>query len=160
MSRFAFGERRIYYNTFADHLLNSYNPNKTQPGLPHRWSDAGRRACIDMIAAFGFNVFEFWLAPRLFCRARLVSDFGREFVRQMNLVARHAHRRGMSVKFIAELATVGDDWHTLCPGLPEEWREIRFLWDAWSRRMGEADIVGIFPGDPGACSRNGCTALS
>jgi hypothetical protein len=155
-----FGERRIYYNNFAEHLLNAYNPNMTYPALPHRWSDDDWRACIDMIAAFGFNVFEYWLVPRLFCREGLESDFGGEFIRQMNLVGEHARSRGVKIEFIASLATVGEDWRTFCPNLPDEWDEIRFLWDAWTKRLKNTDIVGIFPGDPGACSLNGCTALT
>jgi hypothetical protein len=55
-----FGSRRIYYDNFAEHLLNAYNPNMTYPDLPYRWSDDEWRACVDMVAAFGFNVFEFW----------------------------------------------------------------------------------------------------
>jgi hypothetical protein len=155
-----FGSRRIYYNNFAEHLLNAYNPNMTYLGLPYRWSDDDWRACIDMVAAFGFTVFEFWLVPRLLCREGLGSAFGREFARQMNVVGKHAHRRGMKIEFICGLATVGSDWHTLCPNVPDEWREVRFLWDAWLRRLPETDIVGLFPGDPGACSRTGCTALT
>ncbi len=155
-----FGSRRIYYNNFAEHLLNAYNPNTTYPGLPHQWSDAQWCGCIDMIAGFGYNVFEFWLVPRLFCREALESDFGREFARQMSVVCDHAHSRGVKVEFICGLATVGDHWHTNCPNLPAEWEELRYLWDGWTRRLSGVDIVGIFPGDPGACSRHGCTAVT
>ena len=154
-----FGARRIYDNNFAEHLLNAYNPNMTYPGLPNRWSDDDWRACVDMVAACGFNVFEFWLVPRLFCRDGLSSDFGREYTRQMQVVIEHAHKRDLKVEAICGLATVGSDWHTLCPNVPAEWQEIQFLWDAWTRRL-PLDIVGIFPGDPGACSLNGCTALT
>jgi hypothetical protein len=155
-----FGERRIYYNNFGEHLLNAYNPNMSYPGLPYGWSDADWRACVDMLAAFGFNVFEYWLVPRLFCRQGLESAYGREFSRQMNVVADHAHTRGLKVEFICALATIGDEWRTACPNVPAEWEEIRFLWGEWTRRLAGADIVGIFPGDPGGCCRNGCTALT
>lgn len=155
-----FGARRIYYNNFAEHLLNAYNPNMTYPELPYRWSDADWRGCIDMVAAFGFNVFEFWLVPRLFCREGLDSAFGREFARQMNAAGEHAHRRGMKLEVICGLATVGNDWRTLCPNKPDEWRETVFLWEEWTRRLPSVDIIGFFPGDPGACSLNGCTALT
>ena len=100
--------RIIYYNNFASHLLCAYNPNMYYPELPYRWSDADWRRLVDMIASFGFNVFEFWLVPRLFCREGLESDFGREFARQMGVVIEHAHRRGVQVEFIAGLATVGE----------------------------------------------------
>jgi hypothetical protein len=155
-----FGDRRIYYNNFASHLLNAYNPNMLYQELPNRWSDADWCACIDMIADFGYNVFEFWLVPRLFCREALDSDLGKEFARQINVVCRHAHARGVQVEYICSLATVGDQWHTLCPNVPGEWDELLYLWDQWTRLLANVDIVGIFPGDPGACSRNGCTALT
>jgi len=160
LSQLKFGSRRIYYNNFAEHLLNAYNPNMTYPGLPHRWSDEDWRACIDMIAAFGFNVFEFWLVPRIFSREGLGSPFGREFARQMNVIAEHAHGVGVKMEFIAGLATIGDDWRTACPHIPEEWDEITYLWDQWTRRLSGTDIVGLYPGDPGGCSRNGCTAMT
>ncbi|MBI5094876.1 MAG: hypothetical protein HZB26_20865 [Candidatus Hydrogenedentes bacterium] len=151
-------KRIIYYNNFASHLLCAYNPNMYYPGLPYRWTDADWRALVDMIARFGFNVFEFWLEPRMFCREALDSELGKEYARQMNVVIDHAHQRGMKAEMIAGLATVGEKWRTLCPNVGDEWREILFLWDAWTRRLPGLDIAGIFPGDPGACSRNGCTA--
>lgn len=150
--------RIIYYDNFASHLLCAYNPNMYYPDLPYRWSDEDWKALVDMIAGFGFNVFEFWLEPRLFCREGLDSPVGLEFARQINVVAEHAHRKGMRCELIAGLATTGEKWRTLCPNIEGEWNEILFLWDAWAQRFPEMDIFGIFPGDPGACSRNGCTA--
>jgi hypothetical protein len=153
-----FGSRRKFYINFAEHLQNAYNPNMLYPGLPNRWSDAEWCGCIDFAAACGYNVFEFWFVPRFFCREALTADFAREFTRQMNAVIDHAHSRGVGVSFLCSLATVGDAWQTLCPNDPAEWAEIQFLWDAWLQRFPGIDIINIFPGDPGACSRNGCTA--
>jgi len=153
-----FGSRRIYYNNFASHLLNAYNPNMLYPELPNRWSDEDWRRCIDMIASFGFNAFEFWLVPRLFCREGIKSELGQEFIRQMNMLIDYAHTRNVEVMALISLATVGTDWHTFCPNVKEEWNEVRNLWDAWTKALLGLDIVSIFPGDPGACSRNGCTA--
>ncbi|MFA5206343.1 MAG: hypothetical protein WC708_18250 [Lentisphaeria bacterium] len=155
-----FGQHRIYYNNFASHLLNAYNPNMFYPELPHRWSDADWRRCLDMLAEFGFTSFQYWLEPRLFCREGLDSAVGREFARQLDVITEHAHRRDLRVHCICALATTGGNWHTLCPNVPAEWNEICFLWDAWSKRFAAQDVFGIFPGDPGACSRNGCTALT
>lgn len=154
----AFGQRRIYYNNFAAHLLNAYNPNVLYPGFPYGWPDADWFRVIDMVAGFGYTAFEFWLVPRLFCRAGIESDYGKVFVRQMNAVIDHAHSRGLQVELLCGLATVGSEWHTLCPHVADEWQEIQHLWDAWTRLLPGIDIVGLFPGDPGACSRNGCTA--
>lgn len=155
-----FGRYRAYYNNFAAHLLNAYNPNMYHPGMPWKWSDSDWFRCMDMIADFGFNVFEFWLEPRLFCRAGLSSEAGKEFARQMGAVISHCRRLGVKTEMICGLATSGPAWHTLCPNEASEWKEIRFLWEEWLRRLPELDIVGIVPGDPGACSRNGCTALT
>ena len=153
-----FGARRIYYNNFASHLLNAYNPNMLYPGLPNRWSDEDWRRLIDMIAGFGFNVFEFWLVPGLFCRKGLASEAGAEFTRQLDVIMDYASRRGIATEMILALSTVGADWHTHCPNVKEEWDEVVWLWDTWTRRLPKLAIVGIFPGDPGGCSRNGCTA--
>lgn len=151
-------QRAIYYNNFASHLLCAYNPNMYYPDLPYRWSDDDWRRLIDMIAAFGFNVFEFWVEPRLFCREGIESAVGREFARQMNVAIDQARLRGMQAEMITGIATVGEKWRTLCPNVKEEWDEVRYLWDAWTRLLPGLGAVGIFPGDPGACSRNGCTA--
>jgi hypothetical protein len=155
-----FGSRRIYYNNFAGHLLNAYNPNMLHPGLPYRWSDQEWRNLIDMVAGFGFNVFEFWLEPRLFSKEGLKEEFGKAFTRQVMVIIDHAHQRGLQVEMICGLATTGKDWHTLCPNLADEWNQVRGLWLDWVKILPDIDIVGIFPGDPGACSRNGCTALT
>lgn len=156
--RGGFGSRRVYYNNFAEHLQNAYNPNMLYPDLPNRWTDADWRGCIDFVAACGFNVLEFWFVPRLFCREALGAPFAREFTRQMNAAVDYAHVCGMKAELLCALATVGDQWRTLCPNVPEEWAAVRFLWDEWLARFPGVDIVGIFPGDPGGCSRNGCTA--
>jgi len=149
-------QRRICYDNFAEHLLNSYNPNLLHPGLPYRWSDEDWRHFLDMLAGFGFNTFEFWLVPKFFSLEAFEADYGTEFVRQMNVVIEHAHTRGMAVEMLCSLSTVGADWHTRCPNVPEEWSEVLRLWDGWTQRL-PVDIVGVFPGDPGGCSRNGCT---
>jgi hypothetical protein len=154
----AFGERRTYYDNFASHLLNAYHPNMLYPELPWRWSDEQWRRCIDMVCDFGFNVFSFWLEPRLFCREGLTDSYGAEFTRQIEHVIDHAHRRGMKTAMLCSLATTGSHWHTLCPNRREEWEEIHFLWRSWLERLRGIDIVSIFPGDPGACSLHGCTA--
>lgn len=153
-----FGKKRIYYNNFASHLLNAYNPNMLYLELKNRWSDQDWFRLMDMLTDFDFNVFEFWLEPKLFCREGLTADFGREFIRQMNLVVSYAHTKGIEVEMLCALATSGAKWHTLCPNDDGDWKEIQYLWDQWTKALPEIDIVGIFPGDPGTCSRNGCTA--
>ena len=155
-----FGERRIYYNNFAEHLLNRFNPNMTYPGLPNCWTDEDWRGVMDMIADYGFNVFEFWLTPRLFCREALNSDYTAGFLHQIEIASAQAHQRGLKVCALCSLVTTGSDWFSLCPNCPEEWREIRFLWSRWAEKLECVDIFSIFPGDPGCCSRNGCTAMT
>jgi hypothetical protein len=151
-------QRRICYVNFAEHLLNAFSPNMIYPGLPNRWRDADWFGFLDMIAAFGFTTFEFWLVPRLFSREGLQAPFGREFARQMNACIEHASSIGLQVELLAALTTVGTSWHTHCPRIKDEWEEVCALWDEWTRRLLGLQVVGIFPGDPGGCSRNGCTA--
>jgi len=151
-------QRRSCYNNFAEHLLNAFNPNMIYPDLPYRWRDEDWFQFINMIGDFGFTHFEFWLVPRLFSRAGLEQPFGEAFARQMNALIAHGKERGVGVKLLAALTTVGDDWHTHCPNVPAEWEEVVMLWDQWTKRLPGLDVVGIFPGDPGGCSRNGCTA--
>ena len=156
----SFGSRRIYYDNFAEHLLNAFNPNMTYPDRVYRWRDEQWRGMMDMIADCGFNVFEFWLSPRMFCREALESDYGREYVRQIGVAAEAAHRRGVKVEMLCALVTVGKEWHSHCPNCPEEWEEVRFLWRRYAELLACVDIFCIFPGDPGCCARNGCTALT
>ncbi len=151
-------QRRSCYINFAEHLLNAFNPNMLYPSLPCRWTPQDWEHFIDMIAAFGFNCFEFWLTPRLFSKAGLHEEFGRVFAEQINGVIAHGARTGVGVKLIAPLTTVGDDWHTHCPNVPAEWEECRLLWETWAKRLPGLSVIGLFPGDPGGCSRNGCTA--
>jgi len=151
-------QRAIYYNNFASHLLCAYNPNMYYLELPFRWSDDDWFDLAEMVAGFGFNVFEFWLEPRMFCRESLDSSVGQEYIRQMRLVIDRVHQLDMKAEMIVGLATVGGQWRTLCPGVRPDWEELRFLWRTWVGRFSSVDTVGIFPGDPGACSRNGCTA--
>ena len=42
--------------------------------------------------------------------------------------------------------------------IPRRPHEIFALWDHWSRAMHGNEYIGFFPGDPGGCTRNGCTA--
>lgn len=153
-----FGSRRIFYINFAEHLLNAYGPNLIHPGLPGRWSLADWRGVFDMVRDFGATVFEFWLVPTWFDLEFARSPQGREIAAELNAIIRTAHDSGLQVEMIAGLATSGPLWHTLCPSLPEEWQRIRKIWREWAEQLPGVDIIGIFPGDPGACSRNGCTA--
>lgn len=147
---------RSCYVNFAGHLLNAYNPNMLHPGLPHRWRDEDWFAFLDMIAAFGFNIFEFWLVPAVF-GPDVDSEMGRAFTRQMAAIIDHGARKQLRTKMLVILGTVGPAWHTHCPNVEEEWRECVHLWKMWTRRFPDLGIVSIFPGDPGGCSRNGCT---
>ena len=137
-----------------------YNPNMLYPSLPHRWEDGDWCGTIDMIKSFGFTHFEFWLVPRLFCRDGIDSEYGREFIRQMNVIIDYAAGKDIGVIMLCSLATVGSDWMTLCPNVPADWEELRHLWTQWIKLLPGLGGVSIFPGDPGACSRNGCTALT
>jgi hypothetical protein len=113
---------------------------------------------FEMVAGFGATVFEFWLVPSWFSSSFLKTPAARAVAAELNEITAAAHAAGLQVEMIAGLATSGPLWHTLCPGIPAEWAEIQDLWRAWAALLPAVDIVGIFPGDPGACSRMGCTA--
>ena len=151
---------RTCFVSFNEHMQNAFTPNMCWPELPNRWSDDDWFAFVDMILDLGFNSFSFKILPLLFCQEGMRSDAGEQFARQMQAVIDYATGRGLGVKMRCALTTVGKDWHTHCPNVREEWDECRMLWDEWTRRLTGLEVVGIFPGDPGGCSRNGCTALT
>ena len=98
------------------------------PELSFRWSDDEWYRCLDMVKSFGFNTFEFWLEPRLFCREGLEEEYGVLFSDQIRRVIAYAHSVELDVFMLLSLATVGSDWKTLCPNIPDEWDEIEYLW--------------------------------
>ena len=69
---------RICYVNFADHLQNAFNPNVLFDVPVNRWTAAEWDRFIDMVSAYRYNLFEFWLVPTLFspeaCRAARCSD--------------------------------------------------------------------------------------
>jgi len=150
---------RICYLNFAQHLQNAYNPNVLFDTPANRWTQKDWERLIDMISAFRYNVFEFWLVPSLFSPEAIQGGkIQADFAEMMNRTIAYAKRRGVSVHPIQAVNTVGHDWHYHCPRLPEEHDEIVALWDHWSRTLKGNDYIGFFPGDPGGCTRNGCTA--
>ncbi len=149
---------RICYVNFAEHLQNAFNPNVLFDVPMNRWTPADWERFIDMVSAFRYNLFEFWLAPTLFSPEALHGGkIQRQFVETINRVIAYGKRRGVAVHPIAA-NTVGRNWQVLCPHDPQERAELFALWDYWSRAMRGNEYMGIFPGDPGGCCRNGCTA--
>jgi len=47
-------------------------------------------------------------------------------------------------------------WYFACPHDARAQDLIVRLWRHWARALAGTDLVGIFPGDPGGCNRNGC----
>jgi len=152
-----FSHRSCYVN-FAEHLQNRWVPNLFFPDAPNRWSATDWRGFLGMIKAFGFTCFEYWVSPTLFDRPALErGGIYAEFAVAMRGVAEIAHSLGLQIKYISELNTIGPDWYFACPHLPEDKQLILDLWRHWARELAGADIVGLFPGDPGGCNRHGCT---
>jgi hypothetical protein len=150
---------RICYLNFAEHLQNAFNPNLLFDTQVNRWSDADWERFIDMISAFRFNVFEYWLVPTLFAPDALQGGkVATECAATLNRVTAYAKRRGVTVHPIFTINTVGADWHYHCPRDPKEKAELVALWDHWSKALKGIESIGFFPGDPGGCLRNGCTA--
>ena len=128
------------------------------PGLPYEWGEESWYRVIDMVRIFGFNTFEFWLTPSLFCREGIESKSGKSFISKMNKIIDYTRSIDMDVEMLCALATSGPNWITLCPNERQSWEEIQYLWERWTNLLPGVSIAGIFPGDPGACSRNGCSA--
>lgn len=153
----AFSHRACYVN-FAEHLQNAWNPNLLFPGAPNEWGGPEWQGFFRMVAGFGFNVFEYWLPPSLFDRPALSGDaVHRGFAERMRFVTRTAHDCGLRVELLAPVNTIGPGWYSACPHLPDDKALILRLWRHWMRELPQTDIVGLFPGDPGGCNRNGCT---
>lgn len=150
---------RICYVNFAEHLQNAYNPNLLFDTPVNRWSQSEWEQFIDMLSAFRYNLFEFWLVPTLFSPEALQGGkIHRRFAETMNRVIAYGKRRGVGVHPIQAVNTVGQQWHCHCPKDPKEHAEIVALWDYWARTLHGLESMGFFPGDPGGCCRNGCTA--
>jgi hypothetical protein len=150
---------RICYVNFAEHMQNAFNPNVLFDVPASRWTLADWERFIDMVSAFRYNVFEFWLVPSLFSPEALQGGkMPRQFAETMSHVIAYAKRRGVAVHPIQAVNTVGFDWHYHCPKVPQEHDELVALWDHWSRALRDCPSMGFFPGDPGGCTKNGCTA--
>lgn len=153
----AFTHRACYVN-FGEHLQNHWNPNLYFPGAPNRWSAADWRAFFVMIRAFGFTCFEYWLPPTLHHPEALAGgQVYRDFAADMRAVTALAHEQGLLVKALRCPNVIGGEWFFACPGVPADRQLILDLWRHWVRALPETDLWGIFPGDVGGCSRNGCT---
>ncbi len=148
---------RIYYLNFAEHLQNRYNVNFVYDTPTNTWNLDQWRRFIDMLAAMRYNVFEFWLVPTLFDPSALEgSEHTERFAETMCEVIRYAHTQGLLVEMLQAVNTVGPEWRYYCPNVPEERAMLLRLWEFWTRRLDGVDILGLFPGDPGGCTRNGC----
>ena len=146
---------RIHYVNFAEHMLNSFNVNTVYDTEIGQWSHADWEKYIDMISAYKYNKFEFWLAPTLFGRDN--EQQCEKFIQTINYVIAYAKRRGVSVHPVTTVNTLGARWFFACPNDPNEKKQIIDAWDFWSKSIQGNDSWGIFPCDPGGCIRNGCT---
>jgi hypothetical protein len=153
----AFTHRACYVN-FAEHLQNAWNPNLFFAGAPNVWSDADWRGFLTYIKACGFTCFEYWTPPTLFDRPALQGGgIYENYAATLRRVTEIAHEVGLETKFIAAVNTIGPEWYFACPNDPADRELIFALWRHWVRELAGTDIIGIFPGDPGGCNRNGCT---
>lgn len=146
------------YINFAEHLQNRWNVNILYPGAPNEWSTEDWRRFLTMIRSFGYTCFEYWIVPTLFDRPALQGGgIYESFASTMRQVTEIAHEVGLKTKYLIAVNCIGPDWYYACPNDPKDLQLIRDLWRHWARELPKTDIVGIFPGDPGGCNRNGCT---
>ena len=149
---------RIFYVNFASHLQNAYNVNAIFDTDVNRWSREQWYALVDQISAMRYTHFEFWLVPSLMSPDALTGGkLQVQFAETMNQVAAYAKSRGVRVHPTVAVNTVGKDWHYHCPNVPEEKAELLALWEHWVQTLSEIDSWCIGPGDPGGCTKNGCT---
>lgn len=148
-------KHRSYYVNFASHLLNSWNANMMHAHAGNRWGAKEFTGLLDMIKAFGFTCFEYWLEPTVYKTALKQDGVYKEFVETMQQVNDLAHARGLQTKYLLSPNCIGHEWYFACPTDREDKALILKLWNHWARVL-QTDLVGIFPGDPGGCNRNGC----
>lgn len=157
MTHAAFQHRACYVN-FAEHLQNTWNPNLYYPGAPNRWTLEEWRQYFVMLRAFGFTCFEYWLPPTLMDKPALLGGgIYAEFAATLCQITEIAHTVGLQAKYIATVNTIGPSWYFACPNDSTDKQLILDLWRHWAQALVGTDIIGIFPGDPGGCNRNGCT---
>jgi len=149
-------KHRSYYVNFASHLLNSWNANMMHPNAGNRWGAHEFAGLLDMIKAFGFTCFEYWLEPTVYKSALKQDGTYPQFVQTMQRVIEMAHARSLQVKWLTSPNIIGHEWYFACPNVPDDMALIEKLWRHWTNVLKGTDIVGIFPGDPGGCNRNGC----
>ena len=102
---------RICYLNFAEHLQNAYNPNVLFDTPVNRWTLAEWDRFIDMVSAFRYNIFEFWLVPTLFSPEALQGGkIPTQFAETINHVIAYGKQRGVSVHPIQAVNTVGQKW--------------------------------------------------
>jgi len=156
MTTHAAFQHRSYYVNFASHLLNTWNANMMHPTAGNRWGVTEFAGLLDMIKAIGYTCFEYWLEPTVYKSALKQDGTYPQFVQTMQQVIQLAHERGLQVKLLAAPNIIGHDWYFACPHIAEDQALMEKLWGHWMNVLRGTDIVGIFPGDPGGCNRNGC----
>ena len=138
-------KHRSYYVNFASHLLNSWNANMMHAGADNRWGGNEFAGLLDMIKAFGFTCFEYWLEPTVYKSALNQDGTYADFAKTMRQAIDMAHARGLQVKYILAPNTIGQEWHFACPNNPEDRALIEKLWRLWAGALKGTDIVEYFP---------------
>ena len=150
-------KHRACYVNFAEHLQNHWNANMYYPDAPNRWSDNDWLRFLVMIKAFGYNCFEYWVAPTVYDEAAISGDsVCDDFTRAIRAVTDMAHDLGIKTKANIIPNCIGSKWYFACPHDTVDSKLIKKLWSHWCRQLSGTDIMTIFPGDPGGCNRNGC----
>ncbi|MBI5095416.1 MAG: hypothetical protein HZB26_23660 [Candidatus Hydrogenedentes bacterium] len=152
--------QRIYYHNFGEHLVNGFSVNMLYDVPFAQWTRAEWRSYLEMIAAMRYTTFEFWLSPTFFSSRSLdpaQSAQSDTYAEAMRWIVDQAHELGLKVEVLICVNTTEPTWIYLCPKLPEEHRRILDLWSHWTKKLSNADVFCIFPGDVGGCHRNGCT---
>jgi hypothetical protein len=111
-------QHRSYYLNFGSHLLNNWNVNMFFPDAPCRWDKQQCANFLDMIKAFGFTCFEFWLEPTIFAPGALAGERPYSlFAAAMQEVIELAHERDIKVRWTAVANALQNTKHFIfCAG--------------------------------------------
>ena len=151
-------ERRICYVNFAEHLQNAFNPNVLFDVPDNRWTLDDWDRFIDMISAYRYNTFEFWLVPSLFSPEAL---HGGAIQRPVCADDQSCHRiwekAGHFRPSDPGSQHGGARLAFPLPERPQGTRRDRGTLGPLVQAIRGNEFIGFFPGDPGGCTRNGCT---
>jgi len=168
------------------HMEQCFSPLKERTGsvtprifekyeIPN-WDLPRLRTYLDMIKAFGFNSVQVYDQWESYLDAgwgakdavwdSLIADGwegeARDWPEKVDAIGEYARSIGLRATIFVWGNTGFDDrtgraFWALCPNDPDEREVLEHYWERQARHASHFDHVVTHWGDPGGCSRNGCT---